>query len=673
MLFYPDSGFKSSPMLLSVLAAAFVSVVGALTLGCWYAGIVVMPRFAPYLSMFMPNTAAGLIMAGLALLLQIATLHAKRLFVRRSAELLAQSLALLLITLGAVTLAQDFFGLDLHLDQLLVSAPSDGRAYHAGRMAPLTALCLVMAGTGLLLLDHVSRDGHHLAEYCTVVMAGLMGIPMIGYLYSVTLMTQLPAISSIPLHVPIVFFVLAIGMLAARPSHKLVRLWTGNAPGGHLVRSLLPLSLVLLILLNLLVDYGERYGFYGADRSSPIFVLLSSGVLFVLFCRAAVLLNVEYDVRRRGEAALSESNALLTAVSDNTPDGIFVKDCDGRMVFANPAMLRLLGKERSAVLGKSSHDIFDDPDYAASVAQDDHSVLADGVARVFESTQVLEAGTRTLYTTKAPWVDAYGGVRGMVGISTDITKRKRTEDALKAHETHLEALVVARTAEVTELIGHLEVTREEEKRAIARELHDDLGSSLTALSMHLAILFQKMPAEPALTVRAAQIKVLIASIADSTRRIQNGLRPDKLDIFGIKVAITDQALEFEKYTGVACRVSLPDEPLAYDANLNIALFRMVQEALNNIAKYAKASKVVIVLDDNEDEVRLTLRDDGIGIPAGRITNTTTHGLRGMRERAAYLGGSVHIVSGAGAGTTITVFFPKAPVKEGPGTSGDDIK
>jgi signal transduction histidine kinase len=259
---------------------------------------------------------------------------------------------------------------------------------------------------------------------------------------------------------------------------------------------------------------------------------------------------------------------------------------------------------------------------------------------------------------------------GLVGISTDITERKRMEMALKAHETQLEALVAARTAEVSELIGHLETTREEEKRAIARELHDDLGSALTALNMHLSLLFQQMPDEPKFAERATKVKTLLSSITGATRRIQIGLRPDKLDVFGIKVAIAEQAAEFEKYSGVHCVASVPDDAVHYAPRVDIALFRMVQEALNNIAKHAQATHVDVVLDDTDDEIILSVRDNGVGIPPGK-SNTVTHGLRGMRERAGYLGGSVRIESAPGKGTLIVIAIPKTPANMQPAEQGSE--
>jgi PAS domain S-box-containing protein len=421
---------------------------------------------------------------------------------------------------------------------------------------------------------------------------------------------------------------------------------------------LLAVSAGLLLGLYLLVAWGAQSGYYAQDQVSSVFLLVSCGWLSILFWRAATLLKREHAVRRRGEAALFETNALLRAVSDNTPDGIFIRDREGRFMFANPALAAVFGKAASALVGHTIGDILPHAGDAQAMAASDRAVLDAARPMAVEETFHLDSGTRTFHSTKAPWLGFHGELLGVVGINTDITARKRIEDALRAHETQLEALVAARTAEVSELIGHLETTREEEKRAIARELHDEMGAALTALGMHLPILFAQLPDTAANKERTLQVRGLLATIVQTTRRIQRGLRPDKLDIFGLKTAIGDQVREFGEYAGVTCKVRLPENELAYSPAIDIALFRMVQEALNNIAKHAQARQVDVVLDDTDETIMLTVRDDGVGIPVSAVSATATHGLRGMRERAGYLGGTVSVISRPGHGTTIRVHLPK---------------
>lgn len=643
------------PAWLPLLAAVTLIFSGASAVYYWYADTLLLKSMMPLIGSLNVNTGLGMMLAGFSLLLHLTPARGFPALLRPASEPLACALALGLALLGTLSAAQEIAGVDLRIElHRLVPHAGEWRP-----LSPLTAVCFVLAGASLAVLDHPSARGNYSAEYCALGMAGIMGIPLIGYLYSGVGLFQFSSLSGISPLTPLLFFVLTIGILSARPTRPLISLWTSDAPGGHLVRRLLPASLLLLLLLNLLAEWGERQGFYGRDKISPLAVLLSSSVLFILFCRVAAALNREYDVRLQGEAALSESNALLRAVSDNTSDAIFVRDRSGRMIFANPAMLGILGKAESEVIGRRNAEIYANSEDAMRVDASDRQIMAQGQAEVVEETVNFPGGVRTFYSTKAPWLNGQGDVMGLVGISTDITDRKRTENALREHETQLEQLVIARTAEVSELLGHLESTREEEKRAIARELHDDLGSAFTALNMHLAILFEKISCDPEITERVMQVKALLSSVIDATRRIQIGLRPDKLDIFGIKIAISEQALEFEKYTGVTCKASLPDEELEYTPQQEIALFRIVQEALNNIAKHAKAAHVDVILDDTDDKIVLTVRDDGVGISSIRSRRITTHGLRGMRERAAYLGGEVRIASGNGKGTCITVTLPKA--------------
>ena len=352
-------------------------------------------------------------------------------------------------------------------------------------------------------------------------------------------------------------------------------------------------------------------------------------------------------------------SALLIAVSENTNDSIFVKNCDGELIFANPATLRMLGKTREEALYCTSLALLSDPQEAALVDRDDRRVIDERTSLTVEQTLHLPCGVRTYSTTKAPWIDDHGTLMGLVGISTDITARKEAEDSLRARERQLEATIAERTATLRDLTNHIESIREEEKRAIARELHDDMGATLTSLSMHLQGAYALFPDEEKWTTRKTKIQSLLADVVATTRRLQTNLRPTMLDLFGLRTAVCELLTEFGEGSGLSCKASLPDDDLAMDPKLEIALFRMLQEILNNVAKHAHASKVDVILDIDEDRVALTVRDDGIGINEVRLRNTVTHGLRGLHERAAYLGGSIHIRRGPAGGTVVAIDIPLA--------------
>ncbi len=353
----------------------------------------------------------------------------------------------------------------------------------------------------------------------------------------------------------------------------------------------------------------------------------------------------------------STVSALLIAVSDNTNDSIFVKNCAGELIFANPATLSMLGKSREEALFRTSRALLVDLDEADRVDRDDRQVIDTRASLTVEQTLHLPNGVRTYSTTKAPWFDQSGALMGLVGISTDITAHKEAEDSLRARERQLEATIAERTAALRELTNHIESIREEEKRAIARELHDDMGATLTSLSMHLQGTYALFPDDDKWNGRKSKIQSLLASVVATTRRLQTNLRPTMLDLFGLKTAIGELLTEFSAESGLNCKASLPDDDLVIDAKLEIALYRMLQEILNNVAKHARASKVDVILDLDEDRLALTVRDDGVGIDEDRLHNTVTHGLRGLHERAAYLGGSIRIRRGIDGGTTVAIHLP----------------
>lgn len=357
---------------------------------------------------------------------------------------------------------------------------------------------------------------------------------------------------------------------------------------------------------------------------------------------------------------LLAASALLTAVSDNTNDLIFVKNCTGELIFANPATFRQLGMTREDALYRNSRGLLADPDEADRVDRDDRHVMQTRTSVTVEQTVHLPQGVRTYSTTKAPWFDDSGQLMGVVGISTDITARKQAEDSLRAREQQLEATIAARTAELRELTNHIETIREEEKRAIARELHDDMGSTLTSLSMHLEEAYRLFPDEEKWTLRKARIQSLLAAVVTTTRRLQTRLRPTMLELFGLKTAIGELLGEFGEESGLTCKASLPDEEVAIDGKIEIALYRMLQEILTNVAKHAQASMVEVILDVDEDGLAMTVRDDGIGIAEERLRNNATHGLRGLRERVAFMGGSIAIRrNGPAGGTVIAIRIPLA--------------
>ena len=598
------------------------------------------------------NTAFGFCLTGLLLAVQRTQLRGT--FIVRATNGL---LALIVVALGTAVLAYLQFFRPAWLVQALSFLPIALTGKAGEPMHPLCALSFILAGLALLLQDCRLRRGAAPSEYLALGLIALNLIPLAGHAYGVKALTSLVHIGPMPWGAALAFLVLGCGVLLARPSRHLMSILTENVPGGQMLRKSLPLTLLVLLVLNWIVNRGAQNGIYPAEMAAPMLTLMNSAVILVIFWRTAFTVNNEYRTRLRSASDLAEATSLLIAVSDHTDDAIFVKDRAGRLIFANPAMLRRLGKTREEALHLTSRELLNNPDEAERVMQDDQRILHTGQAEVIEQTLHYHDGMHTCIATKTPWFDSTGTLRGITGISTDISVRKAAEQRLLKREAELECTIAQRTATLRKLADHLETVREEEKRAIARELHDDMGAALTSLTMYLDSVYKVLPAQPEWQDKAQKIQNLVRSLVATTRRIQIELRPIMLDLFGLKAGIVEHMEEFEQRTGIACKTSLPDEEVTLDRKLDITIYRMLQESLNNVAKHAQAKHVAVILDIDDDRVALTVRDDGVGIAEDRLHNQSTYGIRGLSERAAFLGGTARIVAPPGKGTTVTITLP----------------
>jgi signal transduction histidine kinase len=224
---------------------------------------------------------------------------------------------------------------------------------------------------------------------------------------------------------------------------------------------------------------------------------------------------------------------------------------------------------------------------------------------------------------------------------------------------HPAAPEAQRSAELSELLGHVHSCWDDERRSLSRQLHDSLGSSLTALTMHLGLLMQKMPQEPALQERAAHMKQLLHQIVEANREMQHRLWNDKLEFLGVRVALAEHVAQFGANHQLAVHCSLPDEDLECPRGHSVVLLRTLEEALDNVAAHAHATAVDVIVDDNEDQLMLTVRDDGVGLPAGAaVPAHGKYGLRMARERAVHLGGQLTVSDNGQRGVQLTLILPK---------------
>jgi signal transduction histidine kinase len=234
----------------------------------------------------------------------------------------------------------------------------------------------------------------------------------------------------------------------------------------------------------------------------------------------------------------------------------------------------------------------------------------------------------------------------LMAVVRDVSERKKAEADLRESRQHLR-----------ELAAQTETARESERKHIAREVHDELGQVLTALRMDLSLLEMQAGTQPVVvTDRVQSMKSLVDRAIQGVRNVASNLRPAALDM-GVVPAIEWLRDEFIRHTDTPCEFHAGQEDIDLDETRAVVVFRIVQESLTNIARYAKAGKAAIAMARFGASLRLEIRDDGQGFDPLLVEKKKSYGLLGMRERALALGGRVDIISAPGQGTLISVEIP----------------
>ena len=356
-----------------------------------------------------------------------------------------------------------------------------------------------------------------------------------------------------------------------------------------------------------------------------------------------VLVFRDVSERRQAQIETAEQAALL----ELTQDSVFVIDMEGAVQFWSRGAEAMLGYTKAEAAGKIAHDLLctEFPQSFSEIKAELMSVghwEGDLIETAKDGRRVVVAGRWALQWGKR------GQAPRVLVINSDITERKRGEESLVLQREQLRALA-----------ERLQRVREEDRKTVARDLHDQIGQILTAIKMDLTWMSRRLPESGGEVL--ARLKESIQLINDgvkSVRAICSGLRPGVLDDLGLAAAIEWQASEFAIRNGVECQVTVPPVDLHLDGDRATATFRIFQECLTNIIRHAQAKVVRVALRQEEESIVLIVEDDGIGFSESGLWNSLgSLGLLGMKERAQFCGGDVHIFSSPGNGTTITVRVP----------------
>ena len=356
-----------------------------------------------------------------------------------------------------------------------------------------------------------------------------------------------------------------------------------------------------------------------------------------------VLILRDVAERRREQIATAERAALL----ELTQDSVFVIDLDGRVLFWSRGAEVMLGYTKAQAAGKIAHEMLC-TDFPQPFAE-----ITDQLTRLghWEGDLITTAANGRRVIVAARWA-LQPGKRGeaprVLVVNSDITERKRAEESLILQKEQLRALA-----------ERLQWVREEDRKLVARELHDQIGQILTSIKMDLTWVVRHLPeAEDKVLVRLAESIESINDGVKTVRKICSGLRPGILDDLGLAAAIEWQASEFTSRNDISCLVTVPPVDLHLDGDRATATFRIFQECLTNVIRHARAKSVRVELCQEEESILLIVEDDGVGFVESDLSATLgSLGLLGMKERAQFCGGNLRISSSPGNGTTITVRVP----------------
>jgi PAS domain S-box-containing protein len=372
-----------------------------------------------------------------------------------------------------------------------------------------------------------------------------------------------------------------------------------------------------------------------------------------------------------------ELRALLAAIVDSSDDAIVSKTLDGIITSWNRGAEKLFGYTAAEAIGQ--HILLIIPEERRAEEDDVLARLRRG-ERIdhFETERQTKDGRRVpISLTVSPLRDSHGNIVGASKVARDITERRVAQEALTRANEDLEERVRRRTAELLaaneslriemaerqkveqerlQLLTHLVLAQEDERRRIARELHDQLGQQLTALRLTLETLKSHAVAGTALRIQVETLEQLAQQLDQDVAFRVWELRPAGLEDSGLRVALTNYVHSWSKHFNIRSRLHVSrstDERFAPE--IETTLYRLSQEALNNVVKHARADCVDVVLERSSEHVSLIIEDNGVGFDSSRAHVAGEGlGLIGMRERAALVGAELQIESTLGRGTTIIV-------------------
>jgi len=356
------------------------------------------------------------------------------------------------------------------------------------------------------------------------------------------------------------------------------------------------------------------------------------------------------------EQALEEQRAFLRKVIDVDPNFIFAKDRQGRFTLVNQAVADAYGTTVEDLTGKTDADFNSNEDEVRRFRRMDLKVM-DSLCELFITEEMITDSTgrvRWLQTVKRPLDRRNGRAQQVLGSATDITAWREAKEKLRESESAL----LRSQQQLRALAGRLMAAQEEERRRLARELHDDLSQRLAALAIGAGNLEQQFQStDSSVLKKLREMKELAVQLSDDVHGISRQLHPSILEDLGLVDALESECRSFSKLHSIEVHFHAENLPGNLRNDLALALYRITQEALHNIAKHAHVHSAEVHLTCDGSTIQLTIRDGGRGFDRNDAQEQKGLGLASMEERARLLDADFRVESAPGTGTTLSVRAP----------------
>jgi len=575
-----------------------------------------LQSFVPESAGMKANSAAATMLASVALLLRK----------RRVQPVL--SIAVFLI--GALTLCEYAWGFNFGIDEFFFR--DTNYIFYPGRISQYTSIGYVLFGLSLLPMNSRHRVLRQLSIGFGVLTGALGALAIVSHGYDTHATNLIRPHSNVSIPTALSFLIGAIGVQYANPSEGIVRLLHANNAGGAMLRRLLPTGTLLTLLLGYAVrdaqiHYRWESGFSLALVGLGVGACLIGGIVLT-----AVDLERQ-DLSRRE----SESRFMLAAKM--APVMIWMSGTDKLCTYCSEPWLEFTGRSLEAEMGNGWTEGIHPDDLKESMATYVDSFDRRVPFQMQYRFRRHDGEYRWVFDTGVPRLDGEGSFVGYIGSCIDITDRMRAEEALKS------------------LSGRLIKAQEEERSRIAREIHDDYQQRLALLSIDLGNLAQNLRADSGAGFRLHELSNRVGKLGSDLHSLSHRLHSSTLDNLGLVAALISLCAEFTDQHSIEVDFVEENMPCDIPREVALCLFRITQEALQNVKRHSRADSAEVRVEGREQKIYLSISDTGLGFDSSVDATQRGIGIRSMEERVRLLGGQFALYSQHLEGTKIEVWVP----------------